>query len=129
VHLTVHAPGELVLPGDPLLLATALDNLVRNAMEATVAAKDLGQISEPQVRVHVRQDGAHAVVDVEDNAGGPPAGFEARLFEPFVTSKPTGVGLGLSMTRRAVEQQGGQLAFERIPGGSRFTLRLPGTAP
>ncbi|MET0402627.1 MAG: sensor histidine kinase [Cystobacter sp.] len=129
VHLTVHAPGELLIQGDPLLLTTALDNLVRNAMEATVAAKDLGQLTEPQVRVHVRQDGAHAVVDVEDNAGGPPADFESRLFEPFVTSKPKGVGLGLSMTRRAVEQQGGQLTFARIPGGSRFTLRLAPPGP
>ncbi|EPX60564.1 hypothetical protein D187_002051 [Cystobacter fuscus DSM 2262] len=125
VRLTAHLPEALELQGDPLLLATALDNLVRNAMEAAVAAKDLGRVATPEVSVRVRQEEGHAVVDVEDNAGGPPEGFEARLFEPFVTSKPKGVGLGLSMTRRAVEQQGGRVGFTRLPGGSRFTVTLP----
>ncbi|MBM7118963.1 sensor histidine kinase [Archangium primigenium] len=129
VQLDARLPEALSLDGDPLLLATALDNLVRNAMEAAVAAKDLGQVQNPEVRVSVRREDAHAVVDVEDNAGGPPAGFEQRLFEPFVTTKPKGVGLGLSMTRRAVEQQHGQLTFTRIPGGSRFSVRLPLDVP
>ncbi|MGZ3457644.1 MAG: ATP-binding protein [Archangium sp.] len=129
VRVEAHLPEELNLSGDPLLLATALDNLVRNAMEAAVAAKDLGKVSSPEVRVNVRQEDGEAVVEVEDNAGGPPAGFEDRLFEPFVTTKPKGVGLGLSMTRRALEQQGGHLTFARIPGGSRFSLRLAVRAP
>ncbi|QRK12818.1 sensor histidine kinase [Archangium violaceum] len=124
VRVEANLDGELLLSGDPLLLATAMDNLVRNAMEAAVAAKDLGRITSPEVRVNVRQEDGEAVVEVEDNAGGPPPGFEARLFEPFVTTKPRGVGLGLSMTRRALEQQGGRLTFTRLPGGSRFTLRM-----
>lgn len=125
VRVDSRLPEALSVTGDPLLLTTALDNLVRNAMEAAVGAKDLGRVSEPEVRVSVRQEPGRAVVDVEDNAGGPPADFEQNLFEPFVTTKPKGVGLGLSMSRRAVEQQGGQLTFQRIPGGSRFTLHLP----
>ncbi|MFY0525671.1 ATP-binding protein [Archangium gephyra] len=125
VRVEAQLDGELLLSGDPLLLATALDNLVRNAMEAAVAAKDLGQVASPEVRVRLHQRDGEAVVEVEDNAGGPPPGFEDRLFEPFVTSKPKGVGLGLSMSRRAVEQQGGRLTFARIPGGSRFRVHLP----
>jgi len=124
VRVEAHLQEELLVLGDPLLLATALDNLVRNAMEATVAAKDLGQVASPEVRVLLRQQGGEALVEVEDNAGGPPPGVEDRLFEPFVTTKPKGVGLGLSMTRRALEQQGGRLSFARIPGGSRFTLHI-----
>jgi signal transduction histidine kinase len=129
VHVEVLLPEALGLSGDPLLLASALDNLVRNAMEAAVAAKDLGQVSAPQVWVRVRREEDAAVVEVEDNAGGPPPDFERRLFEPFVTTKPKGVGLGLSMARRAVEQQGGRLMFTRIPGGSRFAIRLPLQTP
>lgn len=125
VRVEVEAPESLVLSCDPLLLTTALDNLVRNAMEATVAAKDLGQQSAPAVRVRVREESGAAVVDVEDNAGGPSAKLEGRLFEPFVTSKPKGIGLGLAMTRQAVEQQGGTLTFERLPEGSRFRVRMP----
>ena len=64
---------------------------------------------------------------VEDNAGGPASDVEAHLFEPFVTGKSKGIGLGLAMARRALEQQGGTLAFERGTAGSRFIARLPAT--
>ncbi len=109
---------------DPLLLATALDNLLRNAIEAAVAAKDLGRQPSPRVRVEAGAHGDSAWVMVEDNAGGPPVGFEGQLFQPFVTSKPKGIGLGLSMARQAVERQGGHLGFERTEAGSRFTVEL-----
>ncbi len=125
VELAVGPPCGLKVEGDPLLLITALDNLVRNAIEAAVQAKDLGRCERPQVWVRSRADGAsYALVEVEDNAGGPPEGFELRLFEPFVTTKPRGIGLGLSMAQRAIEQQGGKLSFARTSTGSRFTLRL-----
>ena len=115
---------------DPLLLITALDNLLRNAMEAAVAAKDLGRQARPRVRITTRRVNGAVRVEVEDNAGGPPPGFEAGLFQPFVTSKPRGIGLGLSMARQAVERQGGSLAFERTATGSRFTVQLGlGTTP
>jgi two-component sensor histidine kinase len=109
---------------DPMLLATALDNLIRNAMEAAVAAKDLGKLQDPTVRVSAGSSNGAAYVTVEDNAGGPPAAVEEHLFEPFVSGKPKGIGLGLSMARRAVEQQGGSLAFERTRSGCRFTVQL-----
>ncbi|MCY1036276.1 ATP-binding protein [Corallococcus sp. BB11-1] len=126
VRVDVEVPQDAApLSCDPLLLTTALDNLVRNAMEATVAAKDLGRVAQPQVWVRARFEADAAVVTVEDNGGGPPEGAEGRLFEPFRTSKPRGIGLGLAMTRQALEHQGGQLTFERLPDGSRFLLHLP----
>jgi signal transduction histidine kinase len=118
-------PDALHLDSDPLLLATAVDNLVRNAIEAAVTAKDMGSASSAKVTVRVRREGDSAVVSVEDTAGGPPGDFEAHMGEPFVTSKPRGIGLGLTMTRRAAEQLGGQLAFIRTAQGSRFELTLP----
>jgi signal transduction histidine kinase len=125
-EVTVEADLEtpLTVRCDPLLLSTALDNLLRNAIEATVAAKDLGRQPSPRVRVNTHAAGDSAVVVVEDNAGGPPSGFEGQLFQPFVTSKPKGIGLGLSMARQAVERQGGRLGFERTELGSRFTVEL-----
>lgn len=110
---------------DPLLLTTALDNLLRNAVEAGASARDLGRREAPQVRVGLRSSGAELRIEVEDDAGGLPSEVEARLFEPFLTSKPKGVGLGLSMARAAIETQGGALEFARTPRGSSFAIRLP----
>jgi len=130
VEVTSELDTSLHVRCDPLLLATALDNLLRNAMEAAVAAKDLGRQTHPRVRITTRRVDGVVRVEVEDNAGGPPPGFEAGLFQPFVTTKPRGIGLGLSMARQAVERQGGSLAFERTATGSRFTLQLGlGTSP
>lgn len=126
VTVAVTAPGPIFIEADPLLLFSAIDNLVRNAIEAAVGAKDLGRQSAPAVSVAVLREGGEVVVRVEDNAFGPPEGFEAHLGEPFFTTRSKGIGLGLAMARRAVEQEGGTLRFERIPGGSRFEVRLRG---
>jgi signal transduction histidine kinase len=123
-EVSLELGGELRLDSDPLLLTTAIDNVVRNAIEASVAAKDVGRVAQPRVRVMVLREGKHAVVRVEDNAGAA-ADLEGRLGEPFFTTKPRGIGLGLSMTMRAMEQLGGTLRFERLATGSRFELRLP----
>jgi nitrogen-specific signal transduction histidine kinase len=64
-------------------------------------------------------------ITVEDNAGGIPADLRERLFEPFVTGRPKGIGLGLTMALRAVAEQGGQLSWEAIDQGSRFAITLP----
>ena len=125
VRLDVHLAEPVRVVCDPVLVVTALDNLVRNAIEAGVVAKDLGRVEHPVVTVTAgRYDGA-AWVMVEDNAGGPGPDVEAHLFEPFVTGKSKGIGLGLAMARRALEQQGGALAYERGTAGSRFIARLP----
>jgi len=130
VEVTSELDTSLHVRCDPLLLVTALDNLLRNAMEAAVAAKDLGRQTHPRVRITTRRVDGAVRVEVEDNAGGPPPGFEAGLFQPFVTTKPRGIGLGLYMARQAVERQGGSLAFERTATGSRFTVQLGlGTTP
>jgi signal transduction histidine kinase len=109
---------------DPLLLTTAVDNLARNAIEAAAAARDTGRASEPRVAVTLIMSGPTAVIVVEDNAGGLAPDAEAKLFEPFATSKSKGIGLGLSMARRAVEDQGGVLRFERGEHGLRFIIEL-----
>lgn len=113
--------GSVTIDADRSLAATAVDNVLRNAIEAAVTAKDVGRISQPTVRVTTRADDMGRLL-VEDNGGGPPAGFEEHVFEPFVTSKPKGVGLGLATTRHAMEALGGSVTFERIEDGSRFIL-------
>lgn len=124
VTVTRQLDEEVSAACDPVLLGTALDNLVRNAIEAAATAHDTGRTTTPLVHVTLRREGPRAIITVEDNAGGLPASMEGKLFEPFATSKPKGIGLGLSMARRAVEDQGGQLRLEPGENGLRFVIEL-----
>jgi signal transduction histidine kinase len=127
VSLSVSLQSNAQVSCDPLLLLTALDNLIRNAIEAAVAGKDLGIVRAPAVSVSTQKTPDGVLITVEDNAGGLPAGFEEHVFEPFVTSKPKGIGLGLSMARRALEQQGALIWFHRTPAGTRFLVKFDST--
>lgn len=113
----------VTLSSDPLLLTTVVDNLVRNAVEAAVAAKDVGVVTTPRVKVETLRVGDDVVVRVTDN-GRAPEDLEARLGEPFFTTKAKGIGLGLAMTLRAAEQLGGSLRFTRLGDGSCFELAI-----
>ena len=74
---------------------------------------------------------AWVVVTVADDGPGVPANLGERIFEPYVSTKDTGLGLGLAICRRIVEAHGGRISAENAPaGGAVFTVRLPtgGTA-
>jgi signal transduction histidine kinase len=125
VRIGVTMKEGLIVRVDPALLVAAIDNLLRNAVEACAVARDTGLRSMPWVQVSLARDGAQAVLRVEDNAGGVDPGLEPRLWEPFATARAKGIGLGLPMARAAVEAHGGSLTYTRLPEGSRFSLHLP----
>ncbi len=125
VSVGVELEEGLTVPADPALLVSAIDNLVRNAVEAGAVARDTGLRPSPWVRVQLAREAGEAVLTVEDNAGGVDPDLEPRLWEPFATARAKGVGLGLPMARAAVEAHGGSLTYTRLPEGSRFSLRLP----
>jgi PAS domain S-box-containing protein len=96
----------------------ALFNLIRNAVEAM---PDGGTLT-----VTTRGDGDAVVVGIADTGAGVPAEVASRLFEPLVTTKPLGLGLGLVTARALVENQGGSITWCAPPdGGTRFDVRLP----
>jgi nitrogen-specific signal transduction histidine kinase len=65
------------------------------------------------------------MVEVRDSGAGPPPEIASRLFEPFVTGKPEGVGLGLAVARQAVEAHGGCIRWRRENGLTCFVIELP----
>jgi len=96
-------------------------NLMSNAREAVSSGGKL--------TVQAEATEAGLVIEVSDTGAGIPSHIKERLFEPFVTSKATGSGLGLSLSREIVEAHGGTLEFvEKGPGqtGSCFRITLPG---
>jgi signal transduction histidine kinase len=99
-------------------IGQALTNLVANALDAAGPGG--------HVRVHAEAIGRdHVALSVEDDGPGIAEGIEARLFEPFVTTKPEGVGLGLALSLALVREQGGSIEYDRDGGWTRFRILLP----
>jgi C4-dicarboxylate-specific signal transduction histidine kinase len=109
--------------GDSVQLQQVLLNLILNAIEAMSQVHDRPR----QLTIVSRQDGASTViVEVRDCGSGLEAEGAERLFEPFYTTKPEGIGIGLSISRSIVEAHGGRLwATPNSPHGAVFWFSLP----
>jgi signal transduction histidine kinase len=102
--------------GDSTALGHLFGNLIGNAAEA----------AGPGGRVQVRMaDGEAVHVEVIDTGPGPSAEVAERLFEPFVTGKEQGIGLGLAVAKQAAEAHGGTVTWSRRDGRTVFEVRLP----
>ena len=111
--------GPLWASTDRVGIEQAVANLVVNAIEA--APKGRGE-----VRVGLERRGDKAVVIVEDNGAGVAAEIAERLFEPFETTKPRGMGLGLPLAKEIAARHRGRLSWAPVaPHGARFELELP----
>ena len=110
--------GPLYVEGDLFALNRVSRNLLMNAMQAT----------PPRGRVVIRtlREGGHAVIEVADTGCGIPRERLDSIFEDFVTTKRRGLGLGLAISKKIVEQLDGTIAVASEVGmGSTFTLRFP----
>ncbi len=117
-------PGSPSARLEPSKLQQALVNLVVNAVDAL---QDVPP-ERRHLRIETRRDleRREVVVAVDDQGPGIPAKRLERIFQPFFTTKGHGTGLGLYITRKVVQDQGGTLEVQSRPGeGTRFTIRLP----
>ena len=105
---------------DRVQIQQVLLNLIRNAVEAMEGQP----VRELSVRTH--HAGGSVIVTVADTGAGVPAQIEAKLFQPFVTTKRDGMGIGLSVCRTIIEAHGGRLSMERVAtGGTVFRFSVP----
>lgn len=107
---------------DDVQIQQVLVNLVRNSLDALEEA----DAANGQVIIEARLDEDQLAVTVMDNGPGIDEKNRARLFDAFFTTRPQGIGLGLSICKSIATAHGGSLRFSDRPGGgSRFTLELP----
>jgi len=113
-----HAGQALV---DPDQLRQALDNVLRNAVEASPAGGRVVVRATSHAREHS--------IEVEDDGPGIPSEALPRVFDLYFTTKPEGTGVGLAVTQQIVTAHGGTIEVDSRPGaGARFNLRLPRAA-
>ena len=121
---------------DATMISQALTNLIKNAGEATETWREThgpDPAYVPNIRVQSRREDGHAVITIADNGIGLPED-RARLFEPYVTTRDKGTGLGLPIVKKIIEEHGGSLALEDAPAfeagahaGAMAVIRLPVT--
>jgi two-component system, NtrC family, nitrogen regulation sensor histidine kinase NtrY len=107
--------GQADMPADVdgTMIGQALTNLIKNAGEAIETLQEKGTVSDlsPEIRIHLSTEGQMARITIADNGIGLPAD-RARLFEPYVTTRAKGTGLGLPIVKKIIEEHGGTLALE-----------------
>ena len=114
----VYAQGPLVIEGDRFALGRVYRNLITNAIQATEPG---GRVTIATARV-----GDRVEITVSDTGSGIPPERLSAIFDDFVTTKRRGLGLGLAISKRIVEQLDGTIAVESEVGrGTSFTLRFP----
>ena len=110
----------LMVLANPMRLGQALNNMLRNAVEAIANHPD------GRVEVELAREGKEARLTVADNGPGIPAGRLDRIWEPFYTTKAEGTGLGLYLCRRIAQEHGGRMEIKNRPqGGLKASLVIP----
>jgi signal transduction histidine kinase len=102
---------------DPEQMRRAIGNLVLNAIEAAPAGT--------RILISERQEGETLVLAVHDEGPGPPADIRDHLFEPFVTGRTEGTGLGLAVVREVAAAHGGTARLADCTGGTTFEIVMP----
>lgn len=119
ITVVVEADERVEIAADEGLLTSAVSNLLQNALKFTRQAGT--------VILRGCKDHDSVIIEVEDECGGLPPGKQDELFKPFVqhSHDRRGLGLGLAITREAVEAQGGELTLRNLPGkGCIFAIKL-----
>ena len=117
------APDLPRMVGDPAQLRQVIHNLLQNAEDA------LAEAENPCIVVRTQAQAGGLCVTISDNGSGFPHELMQRIFEPYVTTKPKGTGLGLVIVKKIIEEHGGSVEIANVaPHGARVTLNFPAGA-
>jgi two-component system nitrogen regulation sensor histidine kinase GlnL len=128
---TEYDPSLPPVPGDPDTLMQLFQNLLKNAAEATPMVGGVIMIRtaySPGVAIAGLAGGRESVpllISIQDNGCGVPPEIKPDIFEPFVTSKAAGSGLGLSLVSKVMADHGGVIECDSEPGWTMMRLRFP----
>jgi nitrogen fixation/metabolism regulation signal transduction histidine kinase len=112
--------GPLMIMGDGALLRQVLHNLLQNAQDAVL------DVVPPMIQISSRLEGRSVHVCVQDNGAGFAPDILPRAFEPYVTNKSKGTGLGLAVVKKIIEEHHGQITLGNAEGqGARILLTMP----
>jgi nitrogen fixation/metabolism regulation signal transduction histidine kinase len=118
------APGLPAVWADGTQIRQVIHNLVQNAQDALENARGTGRSPAIEVRTELAEHGVRLAVS--DNGSGFPEEMIARIFEPYVTTKPRGTGLGLAIVKKIVDEHHGSVAIENRPAsGAQVSVLLP----
>jgi len=117
--------GPAPIVGNAERLGQMVINLLANAIEAA-AHGEIDSGSKPRVCIEVVREAPDCVtLTVSDTGSGPAENVQQTLFDPFVTDKPDGIGLGLSVVREIIQQHDGQIAWQSANNTTHFRVELP----
>ena len=117
------APDIPRIVGDSAQLRQVIHNLLQNAEDA------LAGVANPCIVVRTQVTGRGMAVTIADNGSGFPEELMQRAFEPYVTTKPKGTGLGLVIVKKIIEEHGGSVEIANVaPHGAQITLNFPAGA-
>lgn len=100
---------------DATMFNQAMTNLIKNAGEAIEGMEEKPERFAPEIRVIVRSENGATEIEIQDNGMGLPAENRSRLFEPYVTHRDSGTGLGLPIVKKIIEEHGGTLELLDAP--------------
>jgi signal transduction histidine kinase len=121
-----YSPDLPLIPMDREQMKQVFLNLMLNALQAMEKGGTLRLITRRTSPFPGERNRSGAEVSIGDTGPGIPEGLRSKIFEPFFSTKEEGIGLGLPIAQRIVEEHGGQVRVDSFPGqGTTFTIILP----
>ncbi len=121
IDVRVEEGEEVVVNGHPNELAQVLINVINNAKDAMLEKT----MASGQIDISIGHDGKNGWVTIKDDAGGIPETIFSKIFDHYFSTKETGTGIGLSMSRDIMNRMDGEIRARNIEGGAEFTTYLP----